>query len=125
MIIKNELPILEYDDYSAEVIAPNHDWENLTLPKKCLFAFLGDVVEKYATEHNAEIVEEFITFSHNVKIYVLHEDPEDICLVRKLSQSVHVACLPICQKMHLLSQLELFARKEHRITICLLRDISL
>lgn len=37
MIIKNELPILEYDDYSEEVIAPNHDSEDLVLPKKCLF----------------------------------------------------------------------------------------
>ena len=26
MIIKNEIPILEYDDSSKEVIAPDHDW---------------------------------------------------------------------------------------------------
>ena len=84
MIIKNDTPILEYDDHSAEVIAPNHDWNNLTLPKKCLFAFLGDVVDRYAAEHNAEIVEEFITFSHKVKIYVLHGETEDICLVQPI-----------------------------------------
>ena len=59
MIIKHEIPILEYDDHSAEVIAPAYEWNNVTLPKKCLFAFLGDVVEKYALEHNARKVEEF------------------------------------------------------------------
>ena len=44
MIIKNEIPILEYDDASTEVIAPNHDCEELKLPEKCLFAFLGDAI---------------------------------------------------------------------------------
>jgi uridine phosphorylase len=82
MITKNEIPILEYDDSSAEVIAPDHDWEDLVLPKKCLVAFLGDVVQKYAEEKNAEVVQIYITFSHDVKIYVLHEAEEDICLVQ-------------------------------------------
>ncbi len=48
MIIKNEIPILEYDDSSIEVIAPDHEWTADKLPEKCLFAFLGDVVHEYA-----------------------------------------------------------------------------
>ena len=43
MIIKNEIPLLEYDDSSSEVISPDHDWTAEGLPEKCLFAFLGDV----------------------------------------------------------------------------------
>lgn len=65
--------LLEYDDYSEEVIAPNHDSEDLVLPKKCLFTFVGNVVQKYAEENNAELVEVFSTVSHDVNIYVLHE----------------------------------------------------
>jgi uridine phosphorylase len=84
MITKNEIPILEYDDSSKEVIAPDHDCEGLKLPEKCLFAFLGDVVDSYAQEHGAEVVEEFITVSHTIKIYVLHEEKEDICLIQSL-----------------------------------------
>ena len=84
MITKNEIPILEYDDSSKEVIAPDHDCEGLKLPEKCLFAFLGDVVNSYAQEHGAEVVEEFITVSHTIKIYVLHEEKEDICLIQSL-----------------------------------------
>ena len=82
MIIKNEIPLLEYDDISPEVIAPDHDCRDLKLPGKCLFAFLGDVVHSYAREHNAVVAEELITVSHNIKIYVLHEEKEDICLVQ-------------------------------------------
>ena len=44
MIFKNEIPILEYDDSSGEVIAPNHESKDLKLPEKCFLAFLGDVV---------------------------------------------------------------------------------
>ena len=82
MILKSEIPILEYDDLSPEVIAPDHDMEGCTLPEKCLFAFLGDVVHKYAGDHKAEMVKELITVSHNIRVYVLHEENEDICLVQ-------------------------------------------
>ena len=82
MIIKNEIPILEYDDASQEVIAPDHEMEGTLLPEKCLFAFLGDIVHKYAGDNNADIVKELITVSHNIRVYVLHEEKEDICLVQ-------------------------------------------
>lgn len=51
MITKNEIPVLEYDDTSLEVIAPDHDFEDTKLPEKCLFTFLGDVVDEYAKAH--------------------------------------------------------------------------
>ena len=82
MIIKNEIPILEYDDSSSEVIAPDHDWTAGKLPEKCFFAFLGDVVHTYAKAHDARVVETLITVSYDITIYVLHENSEDICLVQ-------------------------------------------
>ena len=96
MIIKNEIPILEYDDHSVEVITPNHDWPELQLPKKCLVAFLGDVVSKFAEEHNAEVAENFIIVSHIVKIYVFHENGEDICLVQPTIGAPAAASLVDC-----------------------------
>ena len=83
-MITNKIPILEYDSTSPEVIAPNHDAADLKLPEKCLFAFLGDVVHTYAKEKQAEVVKELITVSHKVKVYVLHQEGEDICLVQSL-----------------------------------------
>jgi len=82
MIRKNEIPILEYDDGSPEVIPPDHDWTGGLLPEKCLFAFLGDVVHNYAEQHNAAVAETLITVSHDIKIYVLHDPTGDICLVQ-------------------------------------------
>lgn len=82
MIIRNEIPILEYDDSSSEVIPPDHDWAGDLLPEKCLFAFLGDVVHKYARTHDSEAAQTLVTVSHDIVIYVLHEDGEDICLVQ-------------------------------------------
>ena len=82
MIHKNEIPILEYDDSSPEVIPPDHDWSAGKLPKKCLFAFLGDVVHSYAAKHEAKVAETLITVSSDIKIYVLREEKEDICLVQ-------------------------------------------
>lgn len=82
MIKRNEIPILEYDDRSPEVIPPDHNWTAGKLPEKCLFAFLGDVVHEYAAKHDAKVAETLITVSYDTKIYVLHEDGEDICLVQ-------------------------------------------
>ena len=82
MIIRNEIPILEYDDSSSEVIPPDHDWTAGKLPEKCFFAFLGDVVHKYAKAHDATVAETLITVSYDITVYVLHEDGEDICLVQ-------------------------------------------
>ena len=82
MINRNEIPLLEYDDSSPGVIAPDHDCAGLRLPKKCLFAFLGDVVHRYAEEHHAETAVELATVSQVIRIYVLHEEDEDIALVQ-------------------------------------------
>ena len=77
MIIRNEIPILEYDDKSPEVIAPDHDWTGGRLPEKCLFAFLGDVVHKYAKEHDARVADTLITVSHDINVYVLDDEEEE------------------------------------------------
>ena len=82
MIARNEFPILEYDDSSLEVIPPDHDWTAGRLPEKCLFAFLGDIVHRYAEKQNADVAETLITVSADIKVYVLHEEKEDICLVQ-------------------------------------------
>lgn len=82
MIIKNDIPILEYDDGSPEVIPPDHDWTAGKLPEKCLFAFLGDVVDEYAEKNGAAVVGTLVTVSRDIKVYVLKDDGGDVCLVQ-------------------------------------------
>ena len=45
-IIKNEIPILEFDTEQTAVISPVHENLNLILPKKCVFAFLGEYIDE-------------------------------------------------------------------------------
>lgn len=55
-IRKNEFPILEFDDNPTSVIMPGHEELDLKLPKKCVYAFLREHVDKYAEEHGARKV---------------------------------------------------------------------
>ena len=84
MIQKNEFPILEYDFDSTEILKPNHGAEQLTLPEKCVFAFLGDsgdTIDSYAAETGAAVAEHFETITKEpTRIYVVKNDGEEFCL---------------------------------------------
>ena len=53
-IIKNDIPILEFDTEQKAVISPVHENLNLALPKKCVFAFLGNYIDEYAYKSDAK-----------------------------------------------------------------------
>ena len=53
MIQKHVIPILEFDDNPRAVIMPNHEGMDLQLPKKCVYAFLGEEIDCYAREVGA------------------------------------------------------------------------
>lgn len=80
MIQKHELPILEYDSGSEEVIKPNHGAEQLKLPEKCVYAFLGEAVDAYAFEANAAVAETFETITRNYPVYIIKQDGMEFCL---------------------------------------------
>lgn len=80
MIQKNELPILEYDADSKEVIKPNHSAEQLKLPEKCVYAFLGDAVDEYASEVGAAVAETFETITRNYPVYIVKNGGMKFCL---------------------------------------------
>ena len=60
MIQKHAIPILEFDDNPQAVIMPDHDGLDLQLPKKCVYAFLGEEIDRYAREVGADCVGEFV-----------------------------------------------------------------
>lgn len=80
--MKNDIPILEYDTDPTAVIMPSHENAPIQLPKKAVFAFLGDVVDNYAKEHNATVVYHFISATKNYPVYVLDVDGQQICLMQ-------------------------------------------
>lgn len=79
-IIKNEIPILEFDSEQEAVINPIHEKLGLNLPKKCVFAFLGEYIDGYAQKNNAKKVSEFISATKHYPIYILNYGDEEITL---------------------------------------------
>ena len=79
-IIKNEIPILEFDTDQTAVLEPTHEGLELHLPPKCVFAFLGDYIDAYATKHNAKKVSEFISTTKTYPIYILEQGGEETVL---------------------------------------------
>lgn len=80
MIIKNEIPILEFDTDKTAVIVPTHENLNIKLPRKAVFAFLDKHIEVYAKAHNGIRVGEFTSETKDYPVYVVNYKCEDICL---------------------------------------------
>ena len=79
-IIKNEIPILEFDTERSAVLDPAHEKLGLDLPRKCVFAFLGDYIEEYANKAGAKQVSTFVSATKKYPIYIIKYKGEEIVL---------------------------------------------
>ncbi len=79
-IIKNEIPILEFDTDSTAVVSPTHEKLDMHLPKKCVFAFLGEHIYEYAVRSGARLVGHFESITKRYPVYVMKYRGEDIAL---------------------------------------------
>jgi len=79
-IIKNEIPILEFDTDTEAVIMPTHEHFDLKLPKKAVYAFLGEHVDNYAKSHECKQVATFVSETKLYPVYVTEYKGEEICL---------------------------------------------
>lgn len=79
-IIKNEIPILEFDSEQTAVINPTHEKLDLKLPEKCVFAFLGKHIDEYAAKADACKVSEFVSATKRYPIYITKHKGEEIVL---------------------------------------------
>ena len=79
-IIRNEIPILEFDTDVTAVISPTHEELDIKLPKKCVFAFLGDYIYEYAAKTDTRKVSEFESMTKQYPIYVTKYGGEEIVL---------------------------------------------
>lgn len=80
MILKNEIPILEFDTDETAVVMPTHENLSMRLPRKAVFAFLGEHIDEYAKAHGAVQVGEFLSATKAYPIYVVNHRGEDVCL---------------------------------------------
>lgn len=80
MIIKNEIPILEFDSDKSAVITPDHEKLNIKLPERCVYAFLGEQTDKYAAKVGALPVAHFESETKLYPVYVIEHNGEPITL---------------------------------------------
>ena len=82
MIQKHAIPILEFDNNPQAVIMPNHEGLDLQLPKKCIYAFLEEEIDRYAQEVGAKCAGEFISATKTYPVYVMDYKREKVCLAQ-------------------------------------------
>ena len=79
-IIKNEIPILEFDTEQTAVLNPTHERLGLNLPEKCVFAFLGEHITEYASKTETKKISEFLSMTKRYPVYVTKYKGEEITL---------------------------------------------
>ena len=78
-IFKHEIPILEFDSDTDAILAPTHERLALHLPRKAVFAFLGNYIEAYAKEHSCTQAGLFVSSTKSYPIYITQYQGTDIC----------------------------------------------
>ena len=82
MIQKHAIPILEFDDNPQAVLMPTHEGLDLKLPKKCIYAFLEEEIDRYAQEVVAKCIGKFVSATKTYPVYVINYKGEEICLAQ-------------------------------------------
>lgn len=78
MLVKNKIPILEYDSEPAAVLMPGTKGEP-RLPERCAFFFLLDETERYAQEEKCELIGNFETITKTYSIYKTVYNGKELC----------------------------------------------
>ncbi len=79
-IIPCEIPLLEFDPEQTAVIGPDYEQLDLHLPRKCVFAFLGGYIDRYAHAAGARQVATFNSATRLYPIYVTTYHGQEVAL---------------------------------------------
>ena len=79
-IIPCEIPLLEFDPEQTAVIGPDYEQLDLHLPRKCVFAFLGGYIDRYAHAAGARQVATFNSATRLYPIYVTTYHGQEVVL---------------------------------------------
>ena len=67
-LIKNDIPILEYDTNSKAVIMPGHS-TNFHFPERAVMLFMETEIDDYAMTNKCEIIGQFISITKVFPVY--------------------------------------------------------
>lgn len=77
---KNDFPILEYDTSERSLFGIKAELKSLKLPKKAVYALLGNCIDEYAAAHNAVTAAVIPTITRDYPIYIVDQGGEQICI---------------------------------------------
>lgn len=77
-VIKNSIPILEYDSDQNAVIMPNRAG-CYSFPRKAVLPFLSSEVEAFAQKNHCEKIGEFISATKIYPIYKMTYCGNEVC----------------------------------------------
>ncbi len=78
-VVKNDMPILEYDSEQKAILMPNRK-RLYSFPKKVAFPFLNDEIYEYAKNNKCEQIGEFVTITKVFPIYKTMHNGREVCL---------------------------------------------
>lgn len=81
-ILKNEIPLLEFDADRTAVIMPGHGHLDVQLPPKAVLAFLSDEIDAYAEDHGGRVAAEFETATKVFPVYIVRHEGQEISLAQ-------------------------------------------
>lgn len=67
-LIKNDIPILEYDTNSKAVIMPGHS-TNFHFPERAVMLFMETEIDDYTMTNKCEIIGQFISITKDFPVY--------------------------------------------------------
>jgi len=79
-LVRDNIPLFEFDSDREAVLSPGHEHLNLQLPKKAVFPFLGESVYRFAERCGAVIAGKYESVSKDFPVYVTKYRGEEICI---------------------------------------------
>lgn len=76
-LIKNEIPILEYDTEEQAVLMPGERW-NYEFTENVVMLFMEPEIDDYVASHDCEVVGEFVSVTKNFIVYKTVHKGEEI-----------------------------------------------
>ena len=73
-----EVALVEFDDNQNAVIMPRHEKLDIELPKKLVYVFLDECIDRYANEIGAKCVAKYDSLTKKYPVYVTEIRDEKI-----------------------------------------------
>lgn len=80
-LIKNEIPIMEYDTEKKAILMPGHSWD-YHFSEKAVLLFMEPEIDEYVAAHGCEVVGSFECVTKKFFVYETEIQGQRICFVQ-------------------------------------------